>query len=76
MHLKVNDVVELRGNVNKIGVITHIICNNEYKLEDASINYWLNVLWQDKSITTINASLVQKLSINEEEDHKRKFGNL
>jgi len=77
MKLNINDIIEVTGHENKVGVIIKIICYNEYSLEEnSSINYWLDVLWQDKSITTINASLVKKLHVNEEENHKRKFGNL
>ena len=77
MKFNVNDIIEAVGRKNKVGVIIKIICYNEYKLEEnSSINYWLDVLWEDKSITTINASLVKKLRSNEEENYKRKFSNL
>jgi hypothetical protein len=77
MNLNINDIVEVSGHENKIGVIINIIRYDEYILEkNSSINCWLDVLWQDKKITTINASLVKKLQANEEENYKRKFSNL
>lgn len=77
MKFNINDIVEISGNENKIGVIINIICYNDYMLEkNSSINYWLEVLWQDKRVTTINASLVKKLHVHEEENYKRKLSNV